>query len=291
MTKLMRPLLHPRRTLLSLSVSTLAATMSTSTSPPTTTSNTTPPTWPTRPYSPLHTTWPYHPADFRRADPSPDTDFYSTPRFVTHIDGPAISLLKTYYTHTLPRAGRILDFCSSWISHFPPDIEAAVLTKKELEVVGMGINDAELAANPILHARVLQDLNEQPRIPAEKVGAVDAATCVVSIDYLTAPVAVLASLRERMVKGGRVHLVVSNRCFPTKAVQRWLRSSDEEKLEMVGDYLWFAGWREVEIVTLNDGGGSGGGWFGFGRTDPLWVVRGTNTGDGIERGGHAHSEL
>ncbi|KAI9878282.1 MAG: hypothetical protein M1830_001382 [Pleopsidium flavum] len=282
----MRPLLHPQRTLLSLSLSTLAASMTTSTSPPhTNTTNTTiPPTWPTRPYTRSHQTWPYRPTDFHRADPSPDTDFYSTPRFVTHIDNPAISLLKTYYTHTLPRTGRILDFCSSWISHFPPELESAVLTKKELEVVGMGINDAELAANRVLSTRILQDLNEQPLIPAEQVGTVHAATCVVSIDYLTSPVAVLASLRERMVKGGRVHLVVSNRCFPTKAVQRWLRVGEEEKLEMVGDYLWFAGWREVEIVTLNDGGGSGGGWFGFGRTDPLWVVRGTNTGEQIERG-------
>ena len=48
---------------------------------------------------------------------------------------------------------------------------------------------------------------------------------------------------------------------------------------MVGDYLWFAGWWDVEICTLNDGrlgvGDGRGvmGWFA-GRTDPLWVVRG-----------------
>ncbi len=47
---------------------------------------------------------------------------------------------------------------------------------------------------------------------------------------------------------------------------------------MVGDYLWFAGWRDVEIVTLSEGG-KGRGWFGFGGGgDPLWVVRGVNRG-------------
>ena len=81
-----------------------------------------------------------------------------------------------------------------------------------------------------------------------------------------------------MVEGGKVHLVLSNRCFPTKAVARWLRVGEDERCEMVGDYLWWSGWREVEVVTLCDGTGKGGGWFGFGRTDPLWVVRATNTG-------------
>ena len=59
---------------------------------------------------------------------------------------------------------------------------------------------------------------------------------------------------------------------------------------MVGDFLWFAGWREIEIVELSDGtlkdgegdGDDGGlkgmmaAWLGSGRRDPLWVVRGVN---------------
>ena len=71
---------------------------------------------------------------------------------------------------------------------------------------------------------------------------------------------------------------------------------------MVGDYLWFAGWRDIEIVELSDGvvksdGGGGGGEsqqqaggmgalmrslgldFSGGRCDPLWVVRGRKVSD------------
>lgn len=77
-----------------------------------------------------------------------------------------------------------------------------------------------------------------------------------------------------------MHLVVSNRCFPTKAIGRWLRVDEQERLHMVGDFLWWAGWREVEILTLDgDGegvGGKGGGvmaWLGARTEDPLWVVR------------------
>ena len=258
-----------------------------------------------RSYKPRHDTFPYGPKDFRRDDESPDTDFYASPRFVTHIDDNAIGLLKQYYDRALPRSGRVLDFCSSWISHFPKELEAlAVASKKaaatdpdepakpqiggresrNLEVVGLGINARELSANPILKTSILQDLNTTPDIPSS-VAPLDASTCVVSIDYLTKPVEVLRSLLKHTKSGGQVHLVVSNRCFPTKAVGRWLRVGEEEKLEMVGDYLWFAGWRNIKICTLNDGkgqteiGASSGimDWFGAGRTDPLWVVHGTKS--------------
>ncbi|MCJ1247971.1 hypothetical protein MMC30_005186 [Trapelia coarctata] len=235
-------------------------------------------------YQARYPSFPYNANDFRRQDESADTDFYSSPRFVTHIDDNAISLLREYYARTLPKKGRVLDFCSSWISHFPRELEArAVETarsetnegeEEKLEVIGMGINKKELDANPVLKERILQDLNTTPSIP-ENMGELDAATCVVSIDYLIHPREVLESLRAKTKKEGSVHLIISNRCFPTKAVGRWLRVGEQEKLLMVGDYLHFSGWKDIQIVTLCDGKGEGG-WFGLGRPDPLWVVRGRN---------------
>lgn len=213
----------------------------------------------------------------------------------------------------------MLDLCSSWVSHFPPELEAgavavAAASKKGgrgeerggegskeggggLEVMGLGMNAKELAANPILHSTILQDLNATPAIPAS-VSPLHATVCVVSVDYLTQPLSVLSSLRERTVEGGSVHLVISNRCFPTKAVGRWLRIGEGERLEMVGDYLWWSGWREVEIVEVCDGRvkeGEGGGGLArlmgmFGGVDPLWVVRGVKVAPGGDVGGEK-SEL
>lgn len=238
----------PPKTLLGVTSTTaLLSTMTAST-----------PTWPVQPYTPRHDTFPYTAIDFGRQDASADTSFYSAPRFVTHIDDHAISVLGRYYASVLPRRGRILDFCSSWVSHYPPQVEDAV-KRGELAVVGMGMEKSELDRNDVLNAgRIVQDLNVDPSIPDAVVDGtrqqlLDAATCVVSIDYLTRPVAVLTSLRERTRPGGTVHLTISNRCFPTKAVRRWLMVDEEERLQMVGDYLWFAGWRNVEIVTLCDG--------------------------------------
>jgi hypothetical protein len=51
---------------------------------------------------------------------------------------------------------------------------------------------------------------------------------------------------------------------------------EEERLDMVGDYLWWSGWREVEIVTVVEKGG----W-----RDPLWVVRGRKVGEEGGEGG------
>jgi len=258
------------------------------------------------PYKPRHNTWPYRPSDFERSDPTSDDSFYSAPRYVTHIDDAAIASLTRYYDVVLPRKGRILDFCSSWVSHYPSSISSAA-ESKDLTIVGMGMNQKELAANKVLNGgRILQDLNDDPIIPLtvcseeaasgmpstqdEESGKLDASTCVVSIDYLIHPVEVLESLRERTKKGGMVHLIISNRCFPTKAVGRWLRISEQERLAMVGDYLWFAGWRNIEILDLKAGEDEDGDkmkeqgglssfmramGMGMGGTDPLWCVRAT----------------
>ncbi len=242
----------------------------------------------------------------------------------------------------------MLDLCSSWVSHFPQELEEAAVRGKalkeqengkkgammkeegtdgdtdanekteqepehnsgqepkrapSLQVLGLGLNAAELSANPILTSTHLQDLNANPTLPPS-LSPLAATVCVVSIDYLTRPLAVLSSLRARTIEGGTVHLVVSNRCFPSKAVKRWLRVGERERLKMVGDYLWWSGWREMEVVELCDGrvregeeGGGGGGGLArlmgmFGGVDPLWVVRGVKVAQqGDEDSGGEKGEL
>lgn len=146
------------------------------------------------------------------------------------------------------------------------------MNQGDLTVVGVGMNERELARNPVLptpQSRVLQDLNVKPSLGENVVQGkqFDAVTCVVSIDYLTKPLEVLESARRATKQGGSCHLAISNRCFPTKAIGRWLRVSEEERLRMVGHYLYFSGWKDVEIVDIVEKGGWG---------DPLWIVRGRN---------------
>jgi hypothetical protein len=249
MNSIVKPLLRPLP-LLGLSTGTLSLLyyLSSKASLSTKSNIHTMPPYPVEQYTPRHASWPYNPSDFTRQDSKPDTNFYSSPRFVTHIDDAAIASLRSYYASVLPTQGRILDFCSSWISHYPTSIETAA-QNGDLQITGMGMNEAELAANKLLNAgRLLVDLNENPDIAAalKKQGQqrdekkFDASTCVVSIDYLTSPLALLTSLRSATKPNGTVHLVISNRCFPTKAISRWLRVDEAERLQMVGDFLHFA---------------------------------------------------
>lgn len=268
--------------LFAASIPTLVSRLSSSTMATSTNHN-----WPVKQYTPRHTTWPYTSQDFSRQDPSNDGNFYSQPRFVTHIDDAAIATLREYYSTVLPRnkGARILDFCSSWVSHYPEEV---VQDSNEVLITGMGMNKKELDANPVLNnGRILRDLNEMPDVREALVDAgvtelFDVSTNVVSTDYLTRPVEVLRSLLEVTKPGGSVHLTISNRCFPTKAIGRWLRISEEERLQMVGDFLHFAGWSKIEIVELSNGrveqSDAQGGIKDFvmamyGRRDPLWVVR------------------
>ena len=120
---------------------------------------------------------------FAKTDPSPDTIFYAEPRFVTHIDKGAIAAVTKLYRALFPADGTVLDLMSSWVSHLPENVAYA-------EVIGHGMNAAELAANPRLDRWFVQDLNRDPLLPLADA-SVDAAGMCVSIQYLQRPVEVL----------------------------------------------------------------------------------------------------
>ena len=135
---------------------------------------------------------------------------------------------------------RVLDLMSSWISHFrtPPS-----------ELVALGMNAAELAANPAARSWLVHDLNADPTLPFE--GArFDAVTCCVSIDYLTRPIDVLRDVGRVLAPGGRVVITFSNRCFPTKAIRGWLAAEDDGRVHIVREYLRRAGGFEPAEAAL-----------------------------------------
>ncbi|WP_407572286.1 class I SAM-dependent methyltransferase [Deinococcus altitudinis] len=204
-------------------------------------------------------------AAFRRQDETPDEQFYRQPRFVTHIDDGAIGAVTGLYRDVFPAGGRVLDLMSSWISHLPP--EAAYS-----QVVGLGLNRAELERNPRLSGVVVQNLNTTPLLPFPDA-SFDAAGITVSVDYLTRPVEVLRDLGRVLVPGGPVAISFSNRCFPSKAVAIWHTLSDAGRLDLVQRYLEEAGnWtglRQLDLSPVNNGRRTG---------DPLYAVVGRSTG-------------
>ncbi len=195
---------------------------------------------------------------FDRADPSPDPEFYATPRLVTHLDDRAIDAVGALYDElgvTEPGGeADVLDLMSSWVSH---------LRRRPRSLTVLGLNAVELDANPMADVRVVHDLNAVPALPFADA-SFDAVLNCVSIDYLVRPVAVLAEVARVLRPGGVSVCTFSNRCFPTKAVRGWLSVDEEDRPLIVAEYHRQAG-GFLEPVTEQRLVGT---W----RADPLWAV-------------------
>ena len=179
---------------------------------------------------------------FRRIDEDDDTHFYEMPRLVYHIDEHAVAALTDFYRRVLPEGGVLLDLMSSWVSHLPPEIGYG-------EIIGHGMSLAELAANPRLGRRFVQDLNTDPHLPLED-DTIDAAMICVSVQYLQQPVAVLREVARVLRPGGPVVISFSNRCFWTKAVAIWRDLDDAGHARLVELYLRHAGFERIETHRL-----------------------------------------
>lgn len=202
------------------------------------------------------------PGAFARIDEEDDEVFYEPPRLVHHIDENAIAALSDCYRRTLPQGGVLLDVMSSWVSHLPPEIDYA-------EVIGHGMNAAELAANPRLTRHFVQNLNRDPHLPLAD-NSVDAATICVSIQYLQRPIAVLGEIARVLRPAGPLVISFSNRCFWTKAVAVWRALDDRGHIALVEQYLAAARFKGIETQRLAE-------WIED-EQDPLYAVIGHTPG-------------
>jgi FKBP-type peptidyl-prolyl cis-trans isomerase 2 len=213
---------------------------------------------------------------FEREDERPDGDFYAEPRFVQHIDAAAIEGVSGIYGEWLPPGGRILDLMSSWVSHLPESLEPR-------GVAGLGLNEAELAANPSLTERRVQDLNQDPRLPFENA-SFDGAVCTVSVEYLTDPFSVFREVARVLRPGGVFAVTFSNRWFPPKAIRIWKEIHEFERMGLVLEYFLESGaFRDLETRSIR----------GLPRpesdrhypdlflSDPVYAVRGVRGADPV----------
>lgn len=196
------------------------------------------------------------PGAFAKLDNGNDLAFYGPQRLVTHIDETAIAALTRHYSAHLLDGLRLLDLMSSWVSHLPED-------RAYGEVVGHGMNAAELAANPCLTKWFIQNLNEDAVLPLGN-HAYDAALCCVGVQYLQQPLNVFQEVRRVLVRDAPFIVSFSNRCFPTKAVAIWQALDIAGRAALVKLYLERAGFSAVTVDLLADGT----------RGDPLVAITG-----------------
>eukprot|EP00531_Pseudo-nitzschia_arenysensis_P015796 CAMPEP_0116119150 /NCGR_PEP_ID=MMETSP0329-20121206/2484_1 /TAXON_ID=697910 /ORGANISM="Pseudo-nitzschia arenysensis, Strain B593" /LENGTH=343 /DNA_ID=CAMNT_0003612825 /DNA_START=23 /DNA_END=1054 /DNA_ORIENTATION=- len=210
------------------------------------------------------TSWPYTAADLNRLDNSDDSNFYTDPRLVTHIDDTAIQSLTDYYRESFeefaagseePVTIDILDMCSSWISHLPTvDSDSKF---RYGNVVGLGMNQAELDENKQLTSNIVQDLNVSPKTASLEDNSFDFVTMTVSIDYLIKPLEIVQEIQRVLKPKGSALISFGNRCFPTKAVAMWLQADDIERITIVASYFHYAQYDQGDNMDggddINDG--------------------------------------
>lgn len=185
-----------------------------------------------------HSQW--DPLWFRKQDNSSDFGFYRAPRKVVHIDNTAIGEVTQLYRELLPDGGALLDLMSSWRSHLPSEMRFS-------RVAGLGMSSDEMDDNPQLTENIVHSLNDKPALPYADA-EFDAAVCCVSVQYLQKPVEVFQEVARVLKSGAPFIVTFSNRCFPSKAVNIWTATDDNDHMQLVGIYFQAAGlWRDITI--------------------------------------------
>ena len=206
-----------------------------------------------------------HPHQRTKLDETDDTEFYSSPRFVTHVDAGFIQQLGDLYRDRLPPNARIFDMMSSWVSHLPEDLDVSY-------VEGHGMNAEELARNPRLDRYFIQDLNQNPQLPLGDRDF-DAVLNCASIQYLQYPEAVFSELYRILKPGGVAIVSFSNRMFYQKAIQVWRDGTDASHIQLVKSYFQSVpGFSCPDLVARPSSTPGFLQILGFGSSDPFYAV-------------------
>lgn len=191
----------------------------------------------------------------QRIDEMPDALFYSSPRFVTHIDDATITALTDFYAEILFPEADVLDLMSSWLSHLPTEPNLG-------RVAGLGLNNSELEKNARLTEHCVQDLNSITTLPYPS-NRFDFVFIAVSIQYLIHPFEIFSEIARVLRIDGQVVVSMSHRCFPTKAVRAFRELDLNQRISILGQYIERG--REFSVYELIDRSPVG--------ADPLWIVR------------------
>ena len=170
------------------------------------------------------------PGAFARIDESDDRVFSARDRFVDHLDTTALDTVKRLIADLVVEdQPAVLDLMAGWDSHLPAAMRPSLM-------VGLGLNENELAQNNALTEYLLHDLNADPNLPFPD-STFDVVLNTVSVDYMVHPVAVFAEAGRVLKPGGLFLVIFSNRMFPEKAVRVWRDSSEDERVLLVEEFF------------------------------------------------------
>ncbi len=206
-----------------------------------------------------------NPEQRQKLDGGNDREFYTTPRFVTHVDVGFIDRLTSLYRDRLTPQMRVFDMMSSWVSHLPDE-----MTFEDVE--GHGLNEQELAKNPRFNHYFVRDLNQDLKLPLTD-NSFDAVLNTVSVQYLQYPEAIFAEIYRILKPNGIAIFSFSNRMFYNKAIAAWRDASESDRVELVKGYFQSVpGFSQPEVVSHISNVPDMFRLLGMGGGDPFYAV-------------------
>ncbi len=176
----------------------------------------------------------------QKPDETNDSLFYSTPKFVYHLDSNFRKNLSKLYEEEIKNNSSVLDLMSSWDSYLPKN-------KKYKKVIGHGLNKDELEKNKAFDDYWIQNFNVDQKIPLENE-SIDFCLMVAAWQYLQYPEKIAEEIARILNVNGKILIAFSNRAFWHKAPNIWTYSSELERTEYVRNILVNNGFCEPRLI-------------------------------------------
>ena len=176
----------------------------------------------------------------QKPDESNDKEFYSTPKFVYHLDTNFRNNLSAVYKEEIQNNSTVLDLMSSWDSYLPKDI-------KYKKVIGHGLNEEELKKNKAFDNFWIQNFNTSQAIPLDNK-SIDYCLMVAAWQYLQYPEKITEEIARILTDEGKFIISFSNRAFWHKAPNIWTYSNEEERIDYVKKILTSNGFCKPRVL-------------------------------------------
>ena len=197
----------------------------------------------------------------QKPDETNDSLFYSSPKFVYHLDSNFRKNLSKLYEEEIYTNSTVLDLMSSWDSYLPKNI-------KYKKVIGHGLNEEELSRNKAFDNYWIQNFNSNQKIPLEN-DTIDCCLMVAAWQYLQYPEKITEEIIRILSKNGKFIIAFSNRAFWHKAPNIWTYSNEDERIAYVRNILVSNGFCEPRIIKKFINANS---FLPFLNNDPFYCV-------------------